>query len=134
MHAIARRGGKPSEFGPSLDDVAVDELCDAIGTERATRMFAQYVADAAEQVAAIVEACNASDIETLRTRAHTLKGTSANLGVAACRDHAAAIVQACLDEDLQSALDLASGIGETFDVARAAIIAQFPTGAPEGRN
>jgi len=131
MQATARHGRELSRFGPCLDDAAVAELCDAIGAERATRMFVQYLADAAVQVAAISEACKLRDIETLRTRAHTLKGTSANLGVAACRDHAAAIVQACLDKDSHRAFDLASGIAETFEVAQATIVSRFPAAAAD---
>lgn len=113
---------RPTAFSdPALDDRAVARLRDAIGHARAASMYVRYLDDTEHQIAAIVAAAAIGNLETLHTHAHTLKGTSSNLGVSSCSNHAAAIVTACLDGRLDDAVGLAQDIDSTFRVAEVAI-------------
>ena len=75
--------------------------------EAANEIIAEYVADAPRQVAALHEGRGGDDADAVRRQAHTLKGTSANVGAAALRAAAYDVERAAAAGDFEAARGLA---------------------------
>jgi HPt (histidine-containing phosphotransfer) domain-containing protein len=70
---------------PLLDEKVIAELAAILGDSMAD-IYQEYLQDAPTHIAAISQALAADDINTLIHAAHTLKGSSGNLGLMAVYD------------------------------------------------
>ena len=61
----------------------LDELRELLGTGGVAQIVAMYLADAPRLVAQLQRASHAGDLPSLRSVAHTLKSSSANVGAMA---------------------------------------------------
>ena len=85
-----------------IDQSVVDELHDALGDELG-EIFGEYLAQLFPQVQQIGEGLVQGDLERGREEAHSLKGSSGNLGVMGVAEVAADIERACREHNLDAA-------------------------------
>ena len=101
-----------------LDQARFDSVR-ALGLGLATELAVDYVQDSATHVAAMRRAAETGDTEAVRLHAHTIKGTSANLGLEEMRQLAAAAEATA--KDSSASLAAADRLEEALARARAAL-------------
>jgi two-component system sensor histidine kinase/response regulator len=105
-----------------LDGKIVDELRDefvsAGAQEQLVALIDSFLGNASEGIEALRAAAAAGDLERVRSAAHRLKGTAANLGAARLREVAAAIEGEPGSADVDG---LAAALDATRPALRAAV-------------
>jgi signal transduction histidine kinase/DNA-binding NarL/FixJ family response regulator/HPt (histidine-containing phosphotransfer) domain-containing protein len=104
---------------PALDTSRLDELAE-MGEEALPliqRAVDNFIAGAAEQVAALRMAVVAGDAAGLRSAAHRLKGSALNLGALQVADHALALEETCTSGRLDDAGPLLDRLESALDEA-----------------
>ncbi len=96
--------------------------CDQLGLEPTviTRLLAFFLSDVPRHIQAIEQSMEARDKDRIRRHAHSLKGSSANLGIRNIHAIAKAIEEFSLQDDLDSARSL---VGELPQAVKELVIA-----------
>ncbi len=82
-----------------------------------------FLDDTPRQIAALEDALARADGEVVRERAHTLKGTAANMGATELRETAGRMEEAARDGRLGEATELVDSIHRDFAKLRKALTA-----------
>lgn len=103
-----------------VDFTRIQETSDG-DMEFESELIEMYLEDAKEHTGKIVELISSGDVENLKSAAHTLKGSSANIGASGVQAVAAVIERSASDGDLppsSEAENLNSVMAETEIVFR----------------
>jgi two-component system, sensor histidine kinase and response regulator len=112
----------PDGFAPVrvFDDAFLLDLLDG-DKEAADEIIAEYLDNGTRLVAEIVQALGSRDLETVRLRAHTLKGASANVGAVALQGLSARLEEAAAAQSLLQATAVSEDIESGLSSARTAV-------------
>ncbi len=101
--------GQTLGAGPKSNPV-FDNIMQAVGPERASRLFSDFKIDTKVRLKQIDDATAKSDVARLQKEAHDLRGTAGHFGFAELCDLAGEIETACRSGDTAGAFDLARRI------------------------
>jgi signal transduction histidine kinase/DNA-binding response OmpR family regulator len=105
-----------------IDQAALQALTRAVGDEAIVEEICDlFLSEAGPRLTAMHEAAAAGDADGLRSHAHTLKGSAANVGAALVSTLAAELEAFARDGDLEAATALLPRLGEAVDSTRAAL-------------
>ncbi len=121
------RDGSSAHASP-LDDEIVDELREVMGASLVLAIDA-FVADTPPHLAALREAARGGDTTALEHLAHTLKGSSGNLGALRLADLCHDLVQQCRAGTLDDGLEQVEGIATEYARVQAALTTIRQAGA-----
>ncbi|MDK1020162.1 MAG: Hpt domain-containing protein [Candidatus Hydrogenedentes bacterium] len=101
--------------------INVARLCDTFGDdpEFMAEMYGLYLSDAGQRLTELDAALGTSDTEKIASVAHTLKGTSGNVGAERMSALAAELEQVDSAQAPQKAQDLATALKAEFEAVRA---------------
>lgn len=102
--------------------------CDQLGLEPTviTRLLAFFLTDVPRHILAIEQSMEARDRERIRRHAHSLKGSSANLGIRNIHAIAKAVEEFAIQDELDSARQLVEGLPGAVEELRKALRTQAP--------
>lgn len=102
--------------------------CEQLGLEPTviTRLLAFFLTDVPRHIQAIEQSMEARDKERIRRHAHSLKGSSANLGIRNIHALAKSVEEYAIQDDLESARQLIDGLPLAVDELRKALRTQAP--------
>ncbi len=107
-----------------LNAETVNELRDIL-EEGLDELFEEYLADTPSQLQQMRAAAEDDDAAALTSVAHTLKGSSGNLGVAVVYELCRQLEERARAADIGDAAERVAAIEEAFTVARSAIQAEM---------
>ena len=108
----------PNGTIPSIVDATVfSELQDVLGDDLAD-LFAEFLEDAPVLINQINEALESGSTDALRHAAHTLKGSSGNLGINGLSSHCQALERAALEGRTAACPDHFRAVQEAFSATR----------------
>jgi len=119
----AATGGLPMELDPVVLDPGTQAALDELGEDIRAEVSALYVEDAAKRLAELCGAARLGNVAAVLATAHSLKGSSGDVGALAVRARAHAIEQGARNGTLPSAEQL-QGIEAAFDEVRLVLIPQ----------
>ena len=120
-HAASARKETPVSAAATVFDEK-DLLDRMMGDESMARSISQsFVREAAQHIAGLTKALGASDVATATRHAHSLKGSSANLGAPQLREISAEIERLIRAGELAQATERLPQLTERFDALRAAM-------------
>jgi HPt (histidine-containing phosphotransfer) domain-containing protein len=102
---------------PDSVRAALDGLRALGGDALVRQMASVFVEHSAGRVSALQGALDTGDAQTAAEAAHTLKGSSRQLGLAALADACLAVEQAAKQGDIASAKTLVAAVHETYTAA-----------------
>lgn len=109
----------PAEPQP-FDDSALLELLDG-DREAAAEILEDYLREGLAVITTIHEALVATDLATVKLKAHSLKGASANVGASAMRELAARLEAAAAGQCLSESLSVFTEVQSAYDPLRSSI-------------
>lgn len=104
----------------SLDMTTINELREML-EEGLDELFNEYLADAPLQLARLSDAVELNDIEAITSIAHTLKGSSGNLGIRGVSELSAKLEQEARSGTLKDVNASIAAIGAELAAAKAAL-------------
>ena len=104
----------PHDEPAPFDDSALLELLDG-DREAAAEILQDYLREGQATIATIHEALVATDLATVKLKAHSLKGASANVGAAAMHALAARLEAAAAGQSLSESLSVFTDIEAAYD-------------------
>jgi two-component system, sensor histidine kinase and response regulator len=123
----APTGGNPEPSAPEpFDESVLLELLDG-DREAAAEILDDYVREGHATLAAIHEALVATDLAAVKSKAHSLKGASANVGASAMRELAARLEAAAAGQSLSESLSVFAEIEAAYDPLTESIDARMVT-------
>jgi PAS domain S-box-containing protein len=118
--AVEHEASDGSASLPVFDDTFLLSLLDG-DKEAADEIIADYLDNGTKLVAEIVQALGSRDLETVRLRAHTLKGASASVGALALQGLSARLEEAAAAHSLLQATAVYGDIETGLSFARTAV-------------
>lgn len=116
-----------------LDDTVVAELRDIMGTEYPTLVEA-WLRDAAQRLEELRQSHAQGNRKALREAAHTLKGSSSNLGAYAVSAHCAVLEQKAdawsPDVIAKQLVEISAAVEQASQALRTTLSEQQPAGMP----
>lgn len=116
----------PDEGGPPLDPATLENLRELAGEEDpdlVSELVEMYLEDAPRRIEEIRRALHAGDAHALAQAAHTLKGSSGNMGATRVQELAAGLQEAGDSGDLSGAEEKLASLERAFDRAKEALLA-----------
>ncbi|WP_273844167.1 PAS domain S-box protein [Rubrobacter calidifluminis] len=116
----------PDEGEPPLDPTILDNLRELAGEDDpdlVSELVEMYLEDAPRRIEEIRRALHAGDAHALAQAAHTLKGSSGNMGATRVQELAAGLQEAGDSGDLSGAEEKLASLERAFDRAKAALLA-----------
>lgn len=108
----------------TLDMEAVGELlslCDDGDTSLLVELIDMFLSDGPGRVDAVVEGARTADFETVEKAAHSLKGSSGNLGATELMELANEVQIACRELDDESVRELAPQLAAIYQATESAL-------------
>ena len=103
----------PASTQPMMKDSVLGELRELLGASGVAQIVSMYLADAPRLLAQLERAALDNDLATLRSVAHTLKSSSANMGAMALSDAARTLEHGVRDSSItQPEMHVARIVGE----------------------
>src|SRR5215210_4124741 len=106
---------------PYLDAVVVESLRDLGGDEMLSELTQLFFEDAVSNLAALKEAIEKHDATSVERVAHTLKGSSGNMGATRMADLCGQLQDVGTSDDLAAALALLERLEVEFEHVRSAL-------------
>ncbi|GEM_PF-1465688 len=122
-----------SDLANSLPVFDLRATCEQLGLERSVvvRLLSFYLTDLPRHVQAIEQSMEAGDHERIRRHAHSLKGSSANLGVRSISAMAREIEDSAISGDLEAAVDVVRDLPLAAKALREALRMEAPEALEE---
>jgi PAS domain S-box-containing protein len=108
----------------SLDESVLADL-HKVGPDFLSGLVKLFLRDAPPQLAALDEAVNRDDWESVKQRAHSLKGNCSAVGASTLAEICAELQEAGASEDILRALELLRQLEEEFSRVRPALVARL---------
>lgn len=89
-----------------------------------SRLAELFLEDSVRRLSDIADGLSCQDVEKVRSAAHALKGSAANLGANRLAAVCATVERRVTNEDIEGARAFASTLGAEFERARAALLAR----------
>jgi histidine phosphotransfer protein HptB len=103
-----------------LDETIVSDLIDLMGDDLNT-LFEAYLEDSEAKIKQLASVCEQQNFDLIRRTAHSIKGSSRNVGALKFAIVCESIENAALMEELQSCLDFLSTMPEEYKQLKAEI-------------
>lgn len=113
----------PDPDGEALDRVRLEALEDTY-PGLLNRLAELFLEDSVRRLSDIADGLTDDDVEKVRSAAHALKGSAANLGARQLAALCDAVERRVTNEDVEGARASASTLGAEFERARAALLAR----------
>lgn len=124
----ANPNSTPNSAGPASRNPVFDKIVEAVGGERAARLFDDFADDTRLRMERIGDATMTGDVATLQDEAHNLRGTAGHFGFPELCDLAGEIEAACREGDADRACDLARRVKRAAEAALVTAAAYRPPG------
>lgn len=108
----------------SIDFDTINELKEIMGDDF-SELITIFVSDGKTQIENLKISINSSNLEETRRFAHTLKGSSANLGINALSESCRALESSTAEGSLEDAGELLEQIINQYEVAKKALEENF---------
>src|SRR3712207_1080933 len=126
--AAADGSGAPAEIKDPIDRATVESLRELGGQEMSSELTEIFFDDARSGIDAMRDAVERGDAQTVERAAHTLKGSSGNMGAQRMAALCGELQDAGVSGDLTHALELLEGLEVEFGRVRPALEAEVARG------
>jgi two-component system sensor histidine kinase/response regulator len=126
--AAADGSGPPEEIKDPIDRATVESLRELGGSEMLSELIAMFFDDARSGIDAMREAVERGDAQTVERAAHTLKGSSGNMGANRMAELCEELQDAGVSGDLTHAPELLEGLEVEFGRVRPALETEVARG------
>jgi CheY-like chemotaxis protein len=126
--AAADGSGAPKEFDDPIDRATIESLRELGGSEMLSELTEMFFEDARSGISAIRDAVERGDAQTVERAAHTLKGSSGNMGAQRMSALCGELQDAGVSGYLTHAPELLQGLEVEFGRVRPALEAEVARG------